>query len=108
MLGMVSLGMNLLVLLEILGALEALLADLADMGLERGVDAEMGGDVVALCAGCAAVLPPAGQTEVVRRLAADMVVAEVVIEMLGVDEGLGARVPETLVRRGGGGRGRAR
>lgn len=108
MLGMVGLGMYLLVLLEILGALEALLADLADMGLERGVDAEMGGDVVALCAGCAAVPPPAGQTEVVCRLAADVVVAEVVVEMLGVDEGLGARVPETLVRRGGGGRGRAR
>jgi hypothetical protein len=51
-------------------------------------------------AGCAAVLPGACQTEVVGALAADMVVAEMVIESLWILEGAGARLPLTDDRVG--------
>lgn len=44
----------------------------------------MGGDVVALGARRAAVLPLAGQTEVVGGLPANVVIAEMEIEKLGV------------------------
>ena len=62
-------------------------------------------DVVALGAGGAAVLPPAGETEVVGGLSADVVVAEVVVEVLGVGEGVGAPEPFADVRRCRHGRG---
>ena len=126
-LGMVLLGVDLFVLFEVLGTLEGLLANLrgvsgarwraddkylADMGLEGGVHwrggqegrgsggrctSEMGGDVVALGAGGAAVLPLAGEAEVVGGLAADVVVAEVVVEELWVGEGGVAAEPFTEV-----------
>ena len=83
---MMSFGMNLLVLLEVLGALEALLADLAYVGLEGSMNAKMRGDMVALCTGGTAVLPLAGQTEIVGGLAADMVIAQVIVEVLWVGE----------------------
>lgn len=97
--------------------------DLADVGLERRVDwkweneiygearsdngntSEMAGDMITLGTGCAAVLPLAGEAEVVGALAANMVIAEMVVEGLWVDKGLSTVVPETFVgrRRGGGG-----
>ena len=105
MLLVVSLGMNLLVLLEILWAFEGLAADFADVGLEgcvhyvqgQGADkrangrrrtSEMARNVIALGAGGVAVLPLAGQTEIVGGLAADMVIAQVIVEVLWVCEGL--------------------
>lgn len=91
--GMVLLGMNLLVLLEVLRPLEALLAYLADVRFEGSMDAEMGGDVVTLGTGSSTVLPVAGEAEIVGRLTADMVVAEVVVEDLGVGEGAVAAAP---------------
>jgi len=76
MLLVVLLCMDLLVLFKVLGPLERLVANLADMRLERRVDTEMRCDVVPLCAGRVAVLPLAGQTQVVGRLATDMLVAQ--------------------------------
>ncbi len=95
--GMVLLGVDLLVLLEVLRSLEALLADLADVRLERGMYAEMGGDVVTLRAGGTAVLPVASEAEIVGGFATDVVVAEVVVEYLGVGEGTIAVAPFALV-----------
>ena len=84
MLRVVFLGVDLFVLLEVLGPLEALVADLAGVGLEGDVYAEVGGDVVALGARGAAFLPFAGEAEVASALAADVVVAEMIVERLGV------------------------
>ena len=55
----------------------------------------MRSDVVSLCACCTAVLPGAGKTEVVCAFAADMVVAEMVVESLWIWEGARASVPLT-------------
>ena len=85
-------------LLQILGPLERLAAKITLVRLEGHVNTDVGGDVVALRAGDVAVAPSAGEAEVVGGLAADVVVAEVVVEDLGVGEGAGAVLPETLVR----------
>ena len=75
----------------------------------------MAGDMVTLCAGCATILPPAGEAEIVGALAANVVIAEMVVEGLWVEKGVCAVIPETSVCRGrrgggtsGGGRGRGR
>jgi hypothetical protein len=62
--------------LEILRALEGLAAELALVRLQGNMDADVGGDVVALDSGGAALTPRAGQVEVVGRLAADMALAD--------------------------------
>lgn len=103
---MVLLGVDLLVLLEVLRALERLAADFADVWFERSVDAEMGGNVVTLGTGRTAALPLAGEAEVVGGLAADVVVAEVDVEQLGVGCRAVAALPETGVALLGG-RGRS-
>lgn len=72
-------------LLEILGALEGLAAELALMRLQRNVHADVRGDVVALDRGGAALAPGAGQVEVVGGLAADMALAHVLLEGWLVD-----------------------
>ena len=64
---------------------------------------EMTGDVIALCACCAAVFPFAGETEVVGALATDVVVAQMVVEDLWVCKGARAALPETSVGRLGAG-----
>ena len=58
---------------------------------------EMAGNVVTLRTGGAAVLPVAGETEVVCALAADVVVAEMVVEGLWVGEGADAVLPVAAV-----------
>jgi hypothetical protein len=82
---------------------------------QDGNTSEMAGDMITLGTGCAAVLPLAGEAEVVGALAANMVIAEMVVEGLWVEKGLSAVAPETFVGRrrgrgrtsgGGGGRGR--
>lgn len=105
---MMLLGMNLFMLLQILRTLEWLAADLADVGFEWRVDSEMRSDVVALGTCGTAALPFARQTQVVGRLASNVVVAEMDIEQFGVGEGLVAAFPETLVSLVGGRRGRRR
>jgi hypothetical protein len=84
--------------------------------IRQGGTSEMAGDVVSLCASCAAVLPLAGEAEIVGALATDVVVAEMVVEGLWVIEGQLTVQPETAVgglrgiwrRRGTGGGRRGR
>jgi len=70
------------VLLEILGSLEGLAAEVAFVRLEGHVNANVGGDVVALHGGSSAVAPLAGKVEVVCALTANMALTDVVIELL--------------------------
>lgn len=125
--GVMLLGMDLFVLLEVLGALERFLAYLAGVRLERCVDwgarelvikeqrghriksgtSEMGGDVIPLGAGSATVLPMAGEAEVVRGSAANVVVAEVVVETLRVVKRPSALSPPAWERLEAGARGLA-
>jgi hypothetical protein len=58
----------------------------------------MGSNMVPLSAGRAAVLPVAGKAEVVGGFATDVVVAEVVVESLGVAKRSTARLPLTWER----------
>lgn len=59
--------------------------------------AKMTCNVVTLCAGCSAVLPFAGEAEIVCAFPADVVVAEMMIESLGVEISSRAVLPETVV-----------
>jgi len=56
--------------------------------------------MVPLSAGSAAVLPVAGEAEVIRGFAADVVVAEVVVETLSVAKRSGALFPSARERLG--------
>jgi len=66
-------------LLEILWALERLTTEVTFVRLERDVDSDVGGDVVALDGGGTTLVPSAGQVEVVRALASDVFLADVVL-----------------------------
>jgi hypothetical protein len=94
-LGMVLLGVDLFVFLQILRTFKRLLAYLANMRFERRMDSEMTGDMISLRASCTTVLPLTSETEVVGALSADVCVAEVVVEEFGFREGLAAVDPET-------------
>jgi hypothetical protein len=74
--------MGLDMFLEILWALESLATEFAFVGLERDVDSNMGGDVVAFDGGGSALAPLAGQVEVVSRLASDMALADMFLCMV--------------------------
>ena len=69
--------MSLDMFLEILRALECLAAELAFVRLQGDVNPDVRGDVVTLDRGGSALAPGAGQVEVVRRLAANMALADV-------------------------------
>ena len=60
-LSMVRLGVNLFVFLQVLRALEALVADLAGVGFEGNMDAHVASYMIAFGAGGLAVLPATGQ-----------------------------------------------
>jgi len=81
-------GMGLDVLLEILRALEGLAAKVALVRLERHVDADVRGDVVTLDSSSPALVPLAGEVQVVGALAANMLLADVVVEDLCRSESL--------------------
>lgn len=72
--------MCLYVLLQILGPLEGLSAEVALVRLEWHMNANVGGNVVALDGGGAAGSPLASQVEVVGALATDMAFADVVLQ----------------------------
>ena len=72
-------GVCLDMLLQILRALEGLATEVALVRLEWDVDADVGGNVVALHGGRSACAPLAGQVEVVGALATDMAFANVVL-----------------------------
>lgn len=67
--------MRLDMLLQILGPLEGLAAEVTFVRLQGHMDADVGGDVVALDGGGAAVGPSTGQVEVVGALASDVALA---------------------------------
>lgn len=102
MLCMVRLSMYLLVFLKVLRTFEALVADVTRVRLEGDMDTHVASDVIAFRADGAAIAPVARKGEVIRRLAAYMVIAEVVIEYLRVGVCARAARPETLVDRRGG------
>lgn len=66
-------------LLEILGTLECLAAELALVRLQGNVDSDVRGDVVALDSRGSALAPGAGEIEIVSGLAADMPLADVLL-----------------------------
>lgn len=86
-------SVNFFVFLEVLRAFEGLFADLANMRFQRGVNSEMASDVIALCTRRVAVFPLASETKVVGALSADVLVAEMVVEQLGIVECGGAVEP---------------
>lgn len=96
--------MGLDMLLKILRSLEGLAAELALVRLQGHVDSDVRGDVVPLDGRRAARVPLAGKVQVVGALAADMALADVLVEGLGARELLIARIPATgqvvLSRRG--------
>jgi hypothetical protein len=62
--------------LEILRTLEGFAAEFALVRLERNVNADVGGDVVALDGRGSALAPLAGQVEVVGRFATNVALAD--------------------------------
>jgi len=69
------------VLLEILRALESLATEVTLVWLQRHVDADVRGDVISLDSRRAAATPLAGEIEIVCALAANMSLADVVVEL---------------------------
>jgi hypothetical protein len=67
------------VLLQILGALERLSTEVTFVRLQRDVDSNVGGDVVALDGRGPARIPSTGEVEVVGALSADMLLADVLL-----------------------------
>ena len=92
---LVLLGVDALVLLEILWTLEGLAADIAVVRLEWGVDTNVGGDVVTLSTANIAAFPLASEAKVVGRLATDVVVAKMLVDNLGIIKDLSTVIPST-------------
>jgi len=67
-------------LLQILWTLESLSAKIAFVRLERNMNTDMGCDVIALDCRSTTVAPLAGQVQVIRALAANVTLADVVLE----------------------------
>jgi hypothetical protein len=86
-------GVSLDVLLQVLRTLEGLPTEVAFVRLQWNVDSDVGGDVVTLDSCGSALIPSAGQVEVVRTLAADMLLADVLKERLCRCASLRALVP---------------
>lgn len=77
-------GMGLDVLLEILRALERFAAEIALVRLERHMDADVGGDVVALDRRGAALIPLASEVQVVGAFTAYMLLTYVLLLLLAI------------------------
>jgi hypothetical protein len=73
-------GMSLDMLLEILRSLERLATELALVRLERNVNTDVRGDVIALYGGSATRIPLAGEVQVVCTLAANMAFTDMLVE----------------------------
>lgn len=80
-------------LFQVLWSLEVFGARFADVRLQGDVHAKVGGDVVPLDGGGLAVVPLAAQRQVSVALAADVEVAEVFVQRLGVVELRRAALP---------------
>jgi hypothetical protein len=94
---MVLFGVDFLVLFEILGPFEGLFADLAGMGLQGCMDPKMASYMVSFGTGRPAVLPLAGQAQIIGAFPADVVVAEMVVQLFRITESQGTVDPETFV-----------
>lgn len=73
------LGIYLDMLLQVLGALEGLSTEATLVRLERDVDTNVGGDVVALDRAGVASLPATDEVQVVGALPSDMSLAEMLL-----------------------------
>lgn len=73
-------GMGLDMLLQILGALECLAAEITFMRLQRHMNSNVGGDVISLDCGSIAGAPLAGQVEVISALSSHMALANMLLE----------------------------
>lgn len=71
--------MRLDVLLEVLGPLEGFAAEFASMRLQRYMDTDVRGDMVALHDGDTAGTPCTREVEIVSTLASDMTLAHMVL-----------------------------
>jgi hypothetical protein len=94
-------------LLQVLGALEALATEVALMRLKRDMDTDVRRDVVALHGCRAAVVPATRQVQVVGALATNMALTDMVIESLGRLAALSTFVPlagEVVIGGDGGAR----
>jgi hypothetical protein len=69
------------VLLQVLRTLEGLSAEITFVRLERDVDSDVRGDVVALDCGGTALIPATGKVQVIGALPSDMLFADVVLKM---------------------------
>lgn len=67
-------------LLQVLRPLEGLPAEVAFVRLERHMDTNMRGDVIAFDGGGAAIAPLTGQVEIVGALAANVSFANVILD----------------------------
>jgi hypothetical protein len=72
-------GMGLDMLLQILGTLKGLAAEIALVRLERDMNADVRSDVIALDGSSAATCPLARQVEVVGALPANMTLTDVIL-----------------------------
>ena len=70
--------------LEILWTLEGLAAEFALVRLERDVDSDVRGDVIALDRGRSTLAPLAGQVEIVRRLTTNMALADMFLDVVSI------------------------
>lgn len=73
-------GTYLDVLLQILGPLKGLSAEIAFVRLQRNVDSDVRGNVIALDGGSATGIPATGKVEVVGAFAAHMLFANVLLQ----------------------------
>jgi hypothetical protein len=83
-------------LLQILGTLESLCANVATMRLQWDVDTDVRGDVIAFDGRSIARTPSTGEIEVVGRLSSNMALADMVIEVGGIWQIVGAATPFAL------------
>jgi hypothetical protein len=66
-------------LLQVLGTLECLAAEVTFVWLQWDMDADVGGDVVTLDSGGTTGVPSTGQVQVVCALSSDMLLADMVL-----------------------------
>ncbi len=90
------LGVDALVLLEVLWTLEGLSTDVAVVRLEWCVNTNVRCDVIALGTGDVTAFPLASKAEVVGGLTTDVVVAEMLVDDLGIEEHLATVVPSAV------------
>lgn len=89
-------SMCLYMLLKVLRPLEGLPTELASMRLQRHVNTDVRGDVIALYNSNSTVTPSACQIEVIGTLTANMAFADMVVELLSVGGTLATSNPLAL------------